>query len=99
MINITDKPVFNELNDTTIFGVEGETLFVSLQADGHPSTITYNWIKNGVPLLGNFNYIVNGSTLNFTKLLRTDTGAYTCEAFNSEGSTSLNFTLNVKCEY
>lgn len=94
-----DKPVFTELNETTFTGVENENLIISLQAVGHPAIITYTWIKNGVPLAHAPHYIIDGSTLNFTRLSRTDNGAYSCEAINSEGSTVINFTISVQCEY
>lgn len=91
------KPIFTELNETTFTGVENENMLISLEANGHPAIITFTWGKNGIPLPPRGpNYIIDGSTLNFTRLNRTDSGAYSCEAINSEGSTMMNFTINVQ---
>ena len=40
-----------------------------------------------------------GSTLNITKLIRSDGGIYSCEAVNSQGSTTINITVVVECSY
>ena len=95
-IFVIDKPVFIELNDTAFIGTEGDSLIVSLQAYGHPQTMTYTWTKNGFPLpRSGSNYVADRSTLNFTKLSRNDSGSYSCDANNGEGSATLNFTINV----
>lgn len=94
-----DKPVFAELNDTIFIGIEDGCLVIPLQANGHPASISYRWFKNGIPLVFGSNYIIEGSILNFTRLSRTDAGSYSCEAINSEGSSFLNFTVNVQCKY
>ncbi len=87
------------MNDTVFEGVEGENLIIPLQATGNPTPISYTWSKNGVPLSRNLNYVFDGSTLNFTRLSRSDSGSYSCEALNKEGSSFTNFTVNVQCEY
>lgn len=92
--SFVDKPKFIELNESTFYGTEGDNLIVSLQAYGHPQTMTYTWRKNGRSLSHS-----DKSTLNFTKLSRNDEGEYSCEAYNGEGSATLNFSISVRCEY
>jgi hypothetical protein len=43
--------------------------------------------------------IIDGPTLNFTKLARDDSGLYTCEALNSQGSATINITVVVECKF
>lgn len=71
-----------------------------MPAKGNPESIEYTWTKNGLPLRssGSHRIITNGSRLIFENLTRTDSGDYTCEAVNSQGSTMKNFTLTVLCE-
>ncbi|XKL66984.1 hypothetical protein PGB90_010404 [Kerria lacca] len=95
-LSVLYKPVFAELNDTIFIGIEDGCLVIPLQANGHPASISYRWFKNGIPLVFGSNYIIEGSILNFTRLSRTDAGSYSCEAINSEGSSFLNFTVNVQ---
>lgn len=64
-----------------------------LQAHGNPSSIVYRWLKNKRP------YYSEDSALTISRLSRTDSGTYTCEAENSEGLASFTFELNVKCKY
>lgn len=97
-MSLTDKPIFEELNETVFWGVEGESLIVPLYARSNPSALTYTWSKNGVPLVHGSNYLIDGSTLNFTQLSRTDVGNYSCEAINKEGSSFMNFSVNVQCK-
>lgn len=39
-----------------------------------------------------------GPMLNISKLLRTDSGIYTCEATNSQGSARINISVIVECK-
>lgn len=39
-----------------------------------------------------------GPMLNISKLLRTDSGIYTCEASNSQGSARINISVIVECK-
>lgn len=81
------------MNETSFVNVEGENLVIMLQATAQPATITYTWIKNGEPLPR-----IDGPVLNFTRLDRKDTGFYSCEANNMEGSSTINFTVTVQCK-
>lgn len=79
-----DKPVFDKTNEEEVTGIENEPLIISLKADGNPSSITYTWTKDGLPVgqstTGMERVIAEGSVLNITKLSRNDAGVYTCEA-------------------
>lgn len=46
----TDPPVFDEAIPEITVGVENEPLIVVLRADGNPSSITYTWTKDGLPI-------------------------------------------------
>jgi hypothetical protein len=93
-----DKPVFNELPEREFTGVEGESLLVAPQATGRPATISYTWTKDRAPLAPGPHLHVEGPLLNFTRLNRSDSGVYTCEAVNSEGATSISITVSVQCK-
>lgn len=98
---------------STVVGVEGESLVVTLQANANPMSIIYTWSKDSLiiptsDVLSDTNadggieleqrIYADNSHLNFTKLLRSDAGIYMCEARNSQGSTNLNVTVVVECE-
>jgi len=90
-----DKPTTAELNETTFTEVEGYSLIVPLRISANPNRIKYTWSKDGAPLIHqNFE-----STLNITRLDRTDSGIYSCEAFNSMGSSTIEFRVVVLCEF
>lgn len=90
---ISDKPTFAEIGHTLSYSkIEGESFSVMFKAHGNPSTILYRWLKNKRP------YYSEDSALTISRLSRTDSGTYTCEAENSEGSASITFELNVKCK-
>lgn len=93
--NFTDKPTFDSYSDL-ITSTEGDNVFVTLQARGRPSQITYKWFKNNEPLYSAHNRRIRDSTMNITGVLRDDAGNYTCEASNSEGFTTFWFVLSIK---
>lgn len=66
------------------------------QATGRPQTISYTWTKDKVPLSTGPDLHIEGPLLNFTQLHRSDSGVYTCEAVNSEGSTTVSITISVQ---
>lgn len=90
--------MFTEYPEKEVGGVEGDSLVVAPQATGRPQTISYTWTKDGAPLVPGLNLHVEGPLLNFTKLNRSDSGVYTIEAVNSEGSTSVSITVSVQCK-
>nr|XP_014294021.2 nephrin isoform X3 [Halyomorpha halys] len=94
-MSVLYKPVFSEVGETEVSGIEGENLLLGSQAVGHPSALTYTWTKDRAPLSSNKDIHVEGPFINFTRLHRTFTGVYTCEAVNSEGSTTVTFNLTV----
>lgn len=94
----TDKPTFESYPDL-ITSTEGDNLFVTLQAKGRPSHMTYKWFKNNEPLDSLHGRYVQDSNMNITGLVRSDAGNYTCEASNTEGSSTLSFVLSVKRKY
>lgn len=97
-----DKPVFDKTNEEVVTGIENEPLIISLKADGNPSSITYTWTKDGLPVglssTGMERVIAEGSVLNITKLSRNDAGVYTCEAINSQGSSVTHVNVSVECK-
>lgn len=97
-----DPPKFVGTPSNTSVGWEGEPLSVALNAVANPMSITYTWSKDGIPLSNtgaNAERIVaTGSVLNFTRVLRSDAGIYTCEAVNSQGSVTVNITVVVYCK-
>ncbi|CAH1395844.1 unnamed protein product [Nezara viridula] len=94
-MSVLYKPVFSEVGETDVSGIEGENLLLGSQAAGHPSALTYTWTKDRAPLSSNKDIHIEGPFINFTRLHRTFTGVYTCEAVNSEGSTTVTFNLTV----
>lgn len=101
----SDKPVFDPTNEAMVTGIEHEPLIISLRADGNPTAITYTWTKDGLPIAqastssGVERIIFDGPTLNITKLSRHDSGRYTCEALNSQGSARMHVNVTVQCKY
>lgn len=98
-LDVLYKPIFDSKPSTTYLGIEGELLIVSLEAQGNPSNIAYTWSKDGIPLTKkSLRILADGPVLNITRLSRNDTGVYTCEASNSEGSTSISINVTVNCK-
>lgn len=103
MYSIPDEPVFEHISELTI-GIENEPLVISLEAEGNPPNIAYTWTKDGLPIAtvssnsGTDRIISDGPILNITKLTRHDAGTYSCEALNSQGTTSVNINISVECK-
>ncbi|CRK97555.1 CLUMA_CG010940, isoform A [Clunio marinus] len=97
-LQVLFPPKFTPPPSSTAVGIEEESLVISLIATGNPSNIQYTWTKEGSPLEDHDNQriIIDGPTLNFTKLARDDSGLYTCEALNSQGSATINITVVVE---
>ena len=51
------------------------------------------------PSIGAQRIVSEGPILNITRLNRNDTGIYTCEAVNSQGSAMINISVVVECKY
>lgn len=98
-----DPPKFVPPPSSTVVGNEDESLQVAIMANANPMSIAYTWIKDGQPIVSNGNegdrIVSVGPILNITKLMRSDSGIYTCEAMNSQGSAMINITVIVECEY
>ncbi|XP_050530864.1 nephrin-like [Daktulosphaira vitifoliae] len=94
-LNVLHKPSFESYPDQ-ITSSEGDNLFVMLQTKGRPTHMTYKWFKDNEPLRTLHGLYLRDSNMNITGLVRDDAGNYTCEATNSEGSSSLTFQLTVK---
>lgn len=94
-------PIFDEATPDITVGVENEPLIIVLRADGNPSSISYTWTKDGLPITqssysnSNERILSEGSMLNITKLSRHDAGVYTCEAVNSQGAVTIDITVSV----
>lgn len=91
----SDKPTFDSYPDLITY-TEGDNIFITLQARGQPSQITYKWFKNNKPLYSSHNRRVQDSNINITGVFRDDAGNYTCEASNTEGFSTAWFIISVK---
>ncbi|VVD03794.1 unnamed protein product [Leptidea sinapis] len=49
-LKVLYAPIFDESTQTTAVGVENEQLIAVVRADANPSTITYTWTKDGLPI-------------------------------------------------
>ncbi|XP_050061787.1 nephrin-like isoform X2 [Aphis gossypii] len=94
-LNVYHKPTFDSYPDLITY-TEGDNIFITLQAKGQPSQITYKWLKNNKPLYSIHNRRVQDSNINITGVFRDDAGNYTCEASNTEGSSTIWFIISVK---
>lgn len=98
-----DPPQFLPPPSSTVVGVEGESLQVSMKANANPMTIIYTWTKDSQPIAAsnsvNKRIMSEGPILNITKLERGDAGVYTCRAKNAQGKSEINVTIVVECEY
>ncbi|XP_037946701.1 nephrin [Teleopsis dalmanni] len=100
-LNILFAPKYDVDQETQFAGIEGEPLHIALQATANPTSISYTWTRDGLPILSN-NEGVNrimaiGPVLNITQLSRNDGGNYVCEAMNSQGTAMLE--INVIVDY
>ncbi|XP_012277554.1 nephrin isoform X2 [Orussus abietinus] len=96
-LNILYKPIFTPLDPNELIGMEGEPFVISVQATANPTPITYSWTKDGLPLSSAAKRIsARDSTLNITRLERHDSGTYTCEGINKEGTTFYQLNLTVQ---
>ncbi|XP_070491537.1 nephrin isoform X2 [Chironomus tepperi] len=97
-LQVLFPPKFTPPPSATVVGIEDESLIINLMANGNPMNIQYTWTKEGSPLEDHDNQriVIDGPTLNFTKLARDDSGLYTCEALNSQGSAVINISVVVE---
>ncbi|CAI6356936.1 unnamed protein product [Macrosiphum euphorbiae] len=94
-LDVYHKPTFDSYPDLMTY-TEGDNVFVTLQAKGRPSQITYKWFKNNKLLYSLHNRRVQDSHINFTGIFRDDAGNYTCEARNTEGFSTFSFIISVR---
>ncbi|GBP60622.1 Nephrin [Eumeta japonica] len=100
-LKVLYPPKFDESTLSNAVGVENEPLVIVVRAEGNPSSITYTWTKDGLPITqssysnSNERILSEGGMLNITRLSRHDAGVYTCEAVNSQGSAMINITVSV----
>lgn len=84
---------------TSFMGIEGQPLIVTLTARGNPEQITYSWTKDGRALTGNdIRVVIDGSSINITRLRKEDGGIYICEAGNNQGKTNFELNITVQCK-
>ncbi|XP_046865422.1 nephrin isoform X1 [Drosophila willistoni] len=99
-LDVLYRPKFVPPPSSTAVGVEGESLQVSLQANGNPAAIAYTWTKDGMSIPQSdgveHRIFAEAGTLNFTRLHRDDAGVYSCSAGNSQGKAALNITVVVE---
>lgn len=96
MFTISDAPVWGE-EGGEVTGPEGHALVLAPSANGRPQSLHYTWTKDRTPLRATSRIIIDGPLLNFTSLDRSDTGTYSCEASNTEGSSVIHYNLTVHC--
>lgn len=100
-----DPPKFATSQAVTFTGVEGEPLQIPLVATANPMTMSFTWTKDGFPISSNNRVgsneriVAEGPILNIIKLGRNDAGRYTCEAMNSQGTTTISVLVTVECKY
>ncbi|XP_025196659.1 nephrin-like [Melanaphis sacchari] len=94
-LNVYHKPTFDSYPDLITY-TEGDNIFITLQAKGQPSQITYKWFKNNKPFYSVYNRRVQDSSINITGVKREDAGNYSCEASNTEGFSTFWFIISVK---
>ncbi|KAK0090227.1 hypothetical protein PV325_002297 [Microctonus aethiopoides] len=96
-LNILYKPIFTSMDPNELVGLEGEPYVISVTAKGNPTTINFTWTRDGLPLSRDNSRIkARESTLNITRLHRSDAGTYICQATNKEGSTYYQLNLTVQ---
>uniref|UniRef100_A0A8C9UE41 Hemicentin 1 n=1 Tax=Serinus canaria TaxID=9135 RepID=A0A8C9UE41_SERCA len=72
----------------------GESVQLLCNATGVP-TPDVQWLKDGKTVANQIVYLLDGSTLNISRALTSDTGKYTCVATNPAGEEDRIFNLNV----
>lgn len=99
---LPDKPIFESEPVESFNGVEGQPMLIALQAHGNPSNMTFIWKKDGKVLSqsseSHSRVLIDGPMLNISSLHKDDTGVYTCEAVNSEGTSSTHINISVNCK-
>ena len=74
----------------------GQELHLTCETNGKPSPVV-RWSRNGILIMRDNAIPAHGrSVLNWTLQSATDFGIYTCEAENTQGKDSWNFTVNQK---
>ena len=103
-----DKPYFPlDVPSGAIEVIEGQYILLNMTAIGNPSDITYSWYRGSDRLIparlrrASINlprFKQSNGVLNMTGIVRSDAGAYSCEARNAEGSSEQFITINVTCK-
>ncbi|XP_013380213.1 nephrin isoform X1 [Lingula anatina] len=103
-LNVLFKPRFQGIG-SKISIVEGQSTVINFTAQANPGVTQYTWYKESEKLilgtktkrdLALPHFIVDGGVLNITNVTRADMGNYSCQAQNSEGVGTINFTLDVQ---
>lgn len=90
-----------EVSPATITIVDGESKVVNYTVKANPTEVTYYLQRDGIRLsleddLPRFS--INAGLLSIEAVEKGDSGLYTLEAENAEGSTLLNITVDVQCK-
>ncbi|XP_064595394.1 nephrin-like isoform X2 [Liolophura sinensis] len=99
-LDILFKPEFDmEVSPAIILIVEGESKVVNYTVKANPTEVTYYLQRDGIRLsleddLPRFS--INAGLLSIEEVEKGDSGLYTLEAENAEGSTLLNITVDVQ---
>jgi len=78
---------------------ENKTLTLNMTARGNPADITYDWYRGSVKLTPGTRFRQDAGVLTVSPgLSRAEAGVYTCEASNTEGSTTHDVNIDVHCK-
>ncbi|KAK6173113.1 hypothetical protein SNE40_016632 [Patella caerulea] len=97
-LNVLFKPVFSSLSLEQVDIIEDQSKSLNYTVHANPTEVTYTLYREGIKLniasVSRFNLALG--VLNITAIKKADKGNYSMEARNSEGTTTLNFTINVR---
>ncbi|KAG8193661.1 hypothetical protein JTE90_024024 [Oedothorax gibbosus] len=88
IVDVFYKPIFPEVKSDAYQFKENDSSIINMTAKANPDKVTYVWKKQG-------KIIEEGSFLNFTSVVRSQTGEYTCHASNDIGESVVTVILKV----
>ncbi|KAK8404516.1 hypothetical protein O3P69_007633 [Scylla paramamosain] len=88
-LSVLYPPTWVKKPEKEISVKEGSSIEVNVSAQGNPDAVTYIW-RRGEEV------VKADSFLNISSVTRDQTGTYTVEATNSQGTAAANLTLNIK---